>query len=466
MIYTLSVDSFNNTFAVKENGAKLTHFSGKRFKLFPFIANNNSDPVRDPNVLIGRYLSQIQQKEPVPITAEELINKLKGDDEIDIALGMDGIFDQVVRHMFFDRDGKIRPINLRMLAQIPCVESNECKLADYLVDVLGDVNILKSYIASASEKIDAQSNALERFAASKLETKPLSRKAGNEYQRITNAVQQKFEVDFEYILGARNRTRDYLIPLLEFYYFTYTAQAALQLNRFLDGERSKCIPLYFCLEWEKTSQNRHCFSEGWNTLQDAVKRIFAHAITLEILNQTEDGVELVDYIKLQELISCAPGEDHRIAEQIKVLTDCYRKAITDCPEMAELSRKDSPDSETAAEIRFLFESVRLQFENTVRNRPYTSYAEKFEEYSRKYLKRRGRSGMMLNLSEETLIFLTKICIKDQERMRLNDVFSEFEARGVFLDNYSKSEVMHYYEKLNLIEKKSDSGDAQYVKRIL
>ena len=466
MIYTLSVDLFNSTFAVKENGTKLTHFSGKRFKLFPFIANNNSTPVRELNVLIGRYFSQIVQKEPVPITAEELINKLKDDDEIDIAIGTDGFFDQVVRHMFFDKDGKIRPINLRMLAQIPCVESNECKLADYLVDVLGDVNILKKYIASAFEKTDAQSNALEKFAASKLETKPLSRKTGNEYQRITDAVQQKFEGDFEYILGARNRTRDYLIPLLEFYYFTYTAQAALQLNRFLDGERNKCVPLYFCLEWEKTSQNRHCFSEGWNTLQDAVKRIFAHAITLEILNQTEDGVGPVDYIKLQELINCAPGEDHRIAEQIKVLTDCYRKAISDCPEMAELSRSDSPDSETAAEIRFLFESVRLQFENTDRTRPYTSYAEKFEKYSTKYLKRRGRSGMMLNLSEETLILLTKVCIKDHEKMRLNDVFSEFEARGVFLDNYSKSEVMHYYEKLNLIEKKSDSGDAQYVKRIL
>lgn len=39
MIYTLSVDSFNNTFAVKEDGTKLTHRSGKRFKLFPFIAN-------------------------------------------------------------------------------------------------------------------------------------------------------------------------------------------------------------------------------------------------------------------------------------------------------------------------------------------------------------------------------------------------------------------------------------------
>lgn len=79
MIYTISVDSFINTFAVKENGTKLTHFSGKRFKLFPFIANNNSEPVRNLDVLVGRYLSQIEQREPVPISAEELIQKLKDD---------------------------------------------------------------------------------------------------------------------------------------------------------------------------------------------------------------------------------------------------------------------------------------------------------------------------------------------------------------------------------------------------
>ena len=51
-------------------------------------------------------------------------------------------------------------------------------------------------------------------------------------------------------------------------------------------------------------------------------------------------------------------------------------------------------------------------------------------------------------------------------MRLVDVFNEFEARGIFLDDISKDQVAEYYEKLNLIEKKSDSGDAKYVKRIL
>ena len=464
MSYRLSVDSFDSTFAVKEDGSKLTHFSGKRFKLFPFIANNNSAPIYDLDTIVGRYISQIERIAPEKLTVDGLTEKLKEDTSIDV--GMDELFHQVIKHMFFDKEGKIRPINLRMIAQIPCEESNACKIADYLVDVLGDESVLRASIKQTSAKLDEQSNVLEQFAMSKLASKPLSQTSAPPYQRITHAVQRKFESDFEYILGARNRTRDYLIPLLEFYYFTYTAQAIMQLNRFMAGEREHCVPLYFCLEWEKTSLNRLCYTQGWGVLRPALSKIFAHAIVLEILNQTEGDCGPVDYIRLYEFVQTAEKEDHRIAEEIKVLTDRYRNAITDCPAMTELERRRVGENETAAEVHFLFDSVRTQFENTPRNRPYSSYADKFAEYSKKYLKSRGRSGMMLNLTEETLIFLTKVCIKDQEKMRLNDVFAELEARGVFLDNISKEQVMHYYEKLNLIEKKSDSGDAQYVKRIL
>lgn len=464
MGYQLDLATFKETFSVNDEGTRLKHSPGKRFKLFPYIANNNSEAITSLNSLVGRYLNQVVRQEPTLLTPDNLIAKIKEDTEIEP--GMDEIFAQVVRNMFFDDQGNIRPVNLKMLSQIPCTESSACKLADYLVDVLGDAELLKEKIHAAAIKVEAQSNVLEKVAASKLTFSPIKATQNLHYQRITNAVKARFESDFSYILEARNRTRDYLIPLLEFYYFIYTAQAILQLRRFMEGDRDSCIPLYFCLEWEKTSQNRRCFSQGWNLLQEATKRIFAHAVVLEILNQFSEEHDPVDYIALKQLISGSQEEDHLIAEQIKPLTDAYRKAITDCPSMSEQVRTASADGETAAEIRFLFESVRIQFENSVRSRAYNSYADKFEEYSKKYLKRRGRSGMMLNLSEETLIFLTKICIKDQEKMRLNDVFSEFENRGVFLDNHSKSEVMHYYEKLNLIEKKSDSGDAQYVKRIL
>lgn len=61
--------------------------------------------------------------------------------------------------------------------------------------------------------------------------------------------------------------------------------------------------------------------------------------------------------------------------------------------------------------------------------------------------------------------ITAICIKE-DKITLKDLFKEYERRGLFLDSYSQVEVIDLLGKLNLIDKKSDSGDAQYVKSIL
>lgn len=463
MSLSLSVEKFKTTFAVKEG--KLTHHSGKKFKLFPFIANTSSEPITDLNKIVGGYINRIEKKVPETVTMEEFIDSLKK--ETNIEPGREDLFEEVIRHMFFDTDGRLLPINIHTLAQNPCELSSECRVADYLVDVLGESDILKGSLNKASRKLDQQSNVLERFAVSKLKTKPMNDNTDGTYYRIVEVFKDVYEEDFDYVLSSKNRTREYLVTLLEFYYFMYTAQTCLQLNRFMDGKRDQIIPLYFCLDWEKTSQSRRCFGEGWATmLQPAIKRAFAHAIVLEILNQTEEDNGSVDYIILGDMVTESSGVDSEVASEISKLTDVYRSAILDCPEMLEMERKEIDEDFTAAEIKFLFDSVNCQFENTVRSRAYAAYSEKFETFAYKFLKRRGRSGMMLNVTEELLIFLTKICIKDEEKMRLNDVFKAFECRGVFLDELSKEQVMKYYEKLNLIEKKSDSGDAQYVKRIL
>ena len=463
MGYSLSLEKFNTTFAVKEG--KLTHHSGKKFKLFPFLANTSSEPITDLNKIVGGYINRIEKKEPEIVTMQELIDTLKKNTSIEP--GREALFEEMIRHMFFDADGKLLPINIHTLAQNPCEISSECRVADYLVDVLGESDLLKTSLSNASKKLDLQSNVLERFAVSNLKTKQMIVNTDVNYHRIVEVFKNVYEEDFEYILGSKNRTREYLVTLLEFYYFMYTAQTCLQLNRFMDGERNQCIPLYFCLDWEKTSQSRRCFNEGWGTLlQPAIKKIFAHAIVLEVLNQTEENGATIDYIALKNIVSTSPEMDIEIAGEISKLTNAYRAAVLDCPEMLEMERKTVTEDFTDAEIKYLFNNVNCQFENTGRSRAYAAYSEKFEAFAYKFLKRRGRSGMMLNVTEELLIFLTKICIKDEEKMRLNDVFKAFEHRGVFLDELSKEQVMKYYEKLNLIEKKSDSGDAQYVKRIL
>ena len=70
------------------------------------------------------------------------------------------------------------------------------------------------------------------------------------------------------------------------------------------------------------------------------------------------------------------------------------------------------------------------------------------------------------MTERDIIFLTKVSLRDEEKIRLNDLYKEYEFRGIYLDNSSKEYLQEFFTKLNLIDKKSDSGDAQYVKRIL
>ena len=464
MRYSISTENFYNSKMFDSNG-KFSHKSGYRFKLFPFVTNQSSNPVLELKSLAGTYLSLIEGKKAIEVTAAELSASIKSESEIQA--GQETLFEEMIRQLFFNSDGTIKPLNLELLEQVISNEASEKRTAEYLVDVLGDKSILSSSIVKAKEKAKANYNVLERCVISKLKSDSFARDEKSlSYWRVTNSLTKAFEEDFAYIIENPKRAREYLISLLELYYFTYTAQTSLQLSRFLDGEREVTVPLFFSLEWEKTSQSRLCFSEGWQKLKSAIDKIFAHAIVLELLNQTDEGSEIVDYIRISKVVENDDRSDAEMSSQIDVITNCYRKVINDCPDMNELTKDELPQGKTASSIRFLFESVKTQFENTGREKAYKSYASKFEQYCHKFLKNRGRSGLMLNLSEETLIFITKLCIKDREQLRLKDVFMSFEQRGIFLDEVSKEQIALYYEKLNLIEKKSDSGDAKYVKRIL
>ena len=465
MEYILSTETFYENLFVN-NRTRFHHQPGKRFNLFPFVGNNNTVPVTDLSKLLGQYLCEINDEYAEVLSVDELCNLIKEDTEIQV--GQEKVFKEVIAHIFYEKDGSPRPLNLQMIMQLQCENTQEKKLADYLVDVLGDNEILKEELKYALIRSQKDGNVLEKEMISKIvfNKRDYKNKKNRKYFRLTDSLHECFERDFKYIIENPRRIREYLVSLLEIYYFSYTAQTCLQLNRFLYGERDRNIPIYFCLDWEKTNQNRPCFTEGWQQLQESIKKIFAHAIVLEILNQTEENTPMIDYISLQQMINENPEMDFSIANQISNLTDCYREAITDCPDMSELQRVDTDImGNTEAEIKYLFNSIKMQFE-LKRNRPYTAYASQFEKYCDKFLKSRGRSGKMLTISEELLIFLTKISIKDQEKMRLNDVFKEFEKRGIFVDDVSKEAIATYYEKLNLIEKKSDSGDAKYVKRIL
>ena len=59
-----------------------------------------------------------------------------------------------------------------------------------------------------------------------------------------------------------------------------------------------------------------------------------------------------------------------------------------------------------------------------------------------------------------------VIVGDENKILLNNLFVEFENRGLSFDKQSRKEITDFFEHINILEKLSDSGDAQYVKSIL
>lgn len=115
----------------------------------------------------------------------------------------------------------------------------------------------------------------------------------------------------------------------------------------------------------------------------------------------------------------------------------------------------------------MFNRIDYQFSKSQRKKPSKDYTKWFQEYCKlNFLKRRGSIGYTLNITQDKLLFITKICMKHKDKMKLKDLFYEYEKRGIYFDRDSQIKIVELFDKLNIIEKKSDSGDAQYVRSIL
>lgn len=284
--------------------------------------------------------------------------------------------------------------------------------------------------------------------------------------RIKADIQKKFRNDFRFMLNTGMTSLEDFSNLFSVYYFYYVSQTCISLDRFCDGKRDDTVEFYYALDWEKVSKNRMCCSSGWDRLQSSINHMFSHAITLEIINQTDSDAKW-DYIAFREYLEQFPNEDHQIAEEIKKAEDVYCSYVGDYKRFDEVEYSKVANNETEKAIRHLFKCVEAQFLNTERKRANQFYNEKFSEFCKyRWVKNRKKSGLVLNLTERDIIFLTKISLRNEEKIRLNDLYKAYEFRGIYLDNSSKEYLQEFFTKLNLIDKKSDSGDAQYVKRIL
>lgn len=288
-------------------------------------------------------------------------------------------------------------------------------------------------------------------------------------------VQPLFARDFEQIAKDDDLFHDHFARLLKFYYFRYLSRVVFHLNSFFEEPSDR--PLYYSLSWESISRTRRTVDEGWKYLSSKITSLFAHVNTLQLLHYLKiDGQpcgSYLDFIGLEQKAS--ESEQTQLLEYLKEIQNLYMDAVPPPrggwegieDRFTEKIRLKSELSDIQKEVYRLYFLVDHQFFYSTRKAAAERYKSWFEKFCMaNYVKRRGRVGYTLVLDHEMILLLTRLSIGTKSKIRLRTLWEEFTKRGVAFDDLSKKEIVRLFERINLIEKKSDSGDAQYVKRIL
>ncbi len=474
MEYRLDIEEIKKDFVFKESTDskfRLQHNSGKKFKLLPYTTKKSDDNSINLEGVAGDFSSLISGKNyKMDFNMNSLCKLII--DRVEVSECDIEILKNILTEVLFNKNGDItvfHPIIFNYKIKHHDKNDKESKISRFLHSVLFD-DILK-------EKVDniygnKPKNLLLRLVIDSLPQLNDDFKVNKEtYVNYVPFIKQVFTEDFEYMFSNEKFYVDELERVLKYYYFFYVSQLTLKITKMFDADITRPDPLYFHLESERLSKSRTSYSTGWESyLSDKIENLFSHAICLELLNHNlVNDNKKYTYVDLKNTTTNMDEfEKEALNNDLELLINLYVSHIQDV-DWNLFNFIPTTNDECLKKVYELFRRIEFQFLQSENNRLILRkrYYLWFLEFCKKYfLKRHGPLGYTLNLSQDYLILITRLCIKDRDKIGVKALFLEFEKRGLLFDRDTKEAIMKMFEKLNLLEKKSDSGDAQYVKAIL
>ena len=457
-------DNYNNLLKqmnVNFESKKLTHKISKNASFLPFKVDLTRPFFENGFYNIFGEFSRIllDKKMKQDFVVNDIIQNIINDDNLDIEDGSEEYFTKLLKEYVFNEKNELKLLHPYLYLYVPLSPNKhsggERELALFLRDIfcLENKNLVNFFKLNESNHaiinlILNKTPYLENF---KTETKYLSK---------LNYVNDLFEADISFAIKNEKFFLDNMDNIFAFYYFFYISQLILKISKRLNYD-DDTESLFYLLDWENVSKNRKTLNKGYRFLKDecnATPPRLNLISQLNILLGTEFYLETelleffndLDYESQQEFLPVLK-EWILNYRHIRKFEDTY-------------SPEDLPDDyEQLADL--LLSSLNDK-KKGVSGKAINLFMLNMEEVAKHYfLKRRGSYGHVLNINRDMLLMITALCVKDK-KIKLNQLFKEYEKRGIFFDKYSKEEVVNFLTKLNLIDKKSDSGDAQYVKPVL
>lgn len=458
--FELNIEEIKNTFKFGENKNGVTHNTGNKYKLLPYVANEKT-LINEFSGVVGAFSRIISNKElkgefEVDMFIEEIADQI-GEYEGDMSRES---FKNIVRTMFID-NGNLVDFDIKTINYISSTSSDE-KMASFLYSVLFDYELKQDISCHYDRDID---NILYKIVLKSLPELKYKEYQLGEYDCYLPFIREQFMKDFKFLISNEDLYKKSLKRLLEYYYVFYVSQLIMKLDQFEKADLSKPDALYYTLDWERTSKIRTAYQFGWEKIKNNLNSLFSHVVTLEMLNHngTDEQLNYIDLANIFNEINVL-----EVGKDICTIIEEYKNHLYNVNWNGLNIKNRKSEVEGFNLVYELFDTIRYQFEtSSSRARADKAYRNWFIKFVEKnFAKRRGQLGYNLNITEDDIILMTKICINNNEKLKLNKLFEEFELRGLFFDRDSKVKIVQLYEKLNLLEKKSDSGDAQYVKSVL
>lgn len=277
-------------------------------------------------------------------------------------------------------------------------------------------------------------------------------------------VKKSFNEDLKWLMSLESSVIIRHIHLFLHFYICYELLQSIPKLTYKNRNTEKTEPFYFILQSEKASAS-HDGVRNWKEKmpKGLLDKVFGHSQALDILNSVL-GRSVGFYKEIIDSLIQTPFEENRDA--CETLLNIYQK------EKRNVFSNRSSESASIEEIDTSVSSYEDFVEKLERlcvglqSPSYISRMRKkiIDVLSIRFLQLR-RGNYVLVLDNEMLLFLIAMITKS-ERIKVEDMYKKFNEYGIIFNLGTKNAIESYLLKLNLLDRKSDSGEAQYVKVVL
>lgn len=334
-------------------------------------------------------------------------------------------------------------------------KAGQTKLANLLVSLVDE-----NYVLPNHESKNLFSQLLKR-ALLKNASGLGEKKKRDEVYYVLPHIRDSFKEDFQWMM-VQDVTAivRYVHLLLHFYICYILLQTLPRLSHNLKEDE----PYYFILKSEKASVTHDAVLSWQRHLPKTfLDKIYGRSQAIDILNCVLNG-NVGFYPEIKSRIDVTPFEENK--SDCEELLRLYQK------EKRDVFSKRSSESGSIEEIDVTVNSYDEFFEKLeflCRGLQSPSYISRMRKkvidlLSMRFLQQR-RGNYVLVLDNEMLVFLIALITKSK-RTKLEDLYKGFSHYGIVFNRGTRLAIENYLLKLNLLDRKSDSGEAQYVKVIL